>query len=260
MTTKPQISVFIPTYLDQNDHYLIASVNSVLNQDIPIEVIVISDRNKHPKFTDPRVRVIELKERTRFCPKNNLAALQASASSEYFLLLNDDTLMTRGCLKRMVDAARLYNNHALVGALSNCDNGPLWRSYLEFNVNGVKMAIPPQYSIGDMSPWLQELFEFNPFQKPFVFEVPRLFFYNVLVPRTAWDTIGPMDEKFQNSCDDFDYCIRAKRAGLKLIIEQSAFCFHFSGKTSGVTATSSERIADQRYIMEKHGTDYRIVE
>lgn len=252
---SPVVSVFIPTYLDQNEKYLRAAVESVLRQDIPLEVIIISDRKAHPKFLDSRVSVIQCQKRLRFSAKNNLAAQHAHPESKYFLLLNDDTYMARGCLEAMAKCAG-YSSR-MVGAVSNCDNGPLFNTHLEVPLlGGGSLTLPPQFTFDEAEPWLESLFEFKPFPRQFAFETKKLFFYNVLIPRSVWDTIGPMDERFQNSCEDFDYCIRARKEGVRLMVEQSAFCFHFSGKTSGVTATPRERIEDQQYIEQKHGHDY----
>lgn len=249
------ISVFIPTYLDQNEKYLQAAVNAVLAQDVPLEVIVVSDRKVHPEFSDERVKVLKLPQRTRFCPKNNLAARSASKDSTHFLLLNDDTLMTRGSLKEMLKADELYPG-ALIGALSNCDNGPLYRKdFIAHLGDNGKFPIAPQFNFSEAEPFLDFLFEYRPYSESFVFETPRLFFFNVLMKRRTWHHVGQMDEEYLNSCDDFDYCIRAKKIGYKLVVQQSAFCFHFSGKTSGVTATSEERIKDQIYFEKKHGID-----
>ena len=251
------VSVFIPTYLDQNDKYLRAAVDSVLKQDYPVEVIVVSDRKSHPKFLDSRVTVIQLQKRLRFSAKNNLAATHAHPHSKYFLLLNDDTYMARGCLSSMVKAAEVGNDNCMVGAVSNCDNGPLFRTHLEVPLlGGGSLTLPSQFTYDEAEPWLDSLFEFKPFPRQFMFETKRLFFYNVLIPKSVWNRIGKMEEGFQNSCEDFDYCIRAHKIGVKLFVEQSAFCFHFSGKTSGVTATALERIEDQKFIEYKHGPDY----
>lgn len=251
------VSVFIPTYLDQNEKYLRAAVESVLEQDVELEVIIVSDRKKHPIFLDPRVKVIGLEKRIRFSAKNNLAAKHASKDATHYLLLNDDTYMTRGCLKSMVEASKRVGDACMMGSLSNCDNGPIFRAHLEVPLlMGGALTVPSQFDYDEAAPWLDSLFEFKPYPKQFTFETKKLFFYNVLIPKAVWNHLGPMEEKFQNSCEDFDYCIRAHKAGVRLYIEQSAFCFHFSGKTSGLTATSQERMADQCFIEAKHGSDY----
>jgi GT2 family glycosyltransferase len=269
----PLVSVFIPTYLDKNDRYLQQCLWSLDQQEIPLDIIVITDRPTKPDVSivkNHRVQLLELTERIRFSGKNNMAARAAHPASQFFLLLNDDAFPTRGMIKAMLESlqnmAQMQGDTSLVdttmmGCLSNCDLGLLY--YTNFvqaliSPEGEKewAQFPRQFTMDDVDSRMQELFEYRPFDKIFTFEVPRLYFYNVLIPRKLFEAVGPMEERFLNSCEDFDYCIRAKNIGAKLYVAQSAFCFHFGGSTADVTATDHEREWDQKLVTEKHGELY----
>jgi len=63
------------------------------------------------------------------------------------------------------------------------------------------------------------------------------------LPRTAYDAIGPFDERFVYEQDDLDYSLRARQAGMKLGIVPHSFVQH-EGNASAVT---NPKILDMRF-------------
>lgn len=257
------ISVIVPTHLDCNDKYLQCTLRALNEQDADMEVIVVSDRKTSPDISIVKnhpCKLVEAPKGMRFAAKNNLGIKLADNRSTHYHLISDDVMPTRGMVKDM--AAMMHAGiPAIMASLSNCDVGPLYFSNFAMKMDdGGYVSIPPAFTYEQAESFLPKLFEYNPYRgNGFIFEVPRLYFYNVMIPKSVYEKVGPLDENFLNSCDDYDYCIRAKRAGVRLYVQQNTFCIHFGGKTSALTATSEERIADQKYIEEKHGPYYSIV-
>lgn len=265
----PTVSVIIPTYKEESEPYLYWCLWSLLRQNIPLEIIIVADGDAGPEriiykvkrsveetmFPPllPNIKVIRpKKERTRFSEKNNIAIKEASSHSSFFLLMNDDFFPCRDMIKQMIDASLSYENKCVTGALSNCDNnGMLFRTGLNFH---------NQLRLNDkINKDMPMVFESIPFTKPFFFEVPRIYFYNVLIPRKAYEEIGPLDEEMLHAYEDTDYAIRARLLGYKLIIAQNAYGIHFSGVTSSVATKEYERIHDEQRFLSKHGLNCNMV-
>ncbi len=54
-----------------------------------------------------------------------------------------------------------------------------------------------------------------------------------LLPREAWEAIGPFTEKFGVYYEDFDYCIRARKAGFAVGTALSSSILHHGNQTTG---------------------------
>jgi GT2 family glycosyltransferase len=57
-------------------------------------------------------------------------------------------------------------------------------------------------------------------------QVKLLIGFCLMVPRSVWDTVGEFDPAFILGCDDLDYSLRVRNAGLKLIIAPDVFVYH----------------------------------
>ena len=73
------------------------------------------------------------------------------------------------------------------------------------------------------------------------------------VSRTAWERTGPFDESFFLYCEDVDWCLRARAAGVPLAVVPEELADHVGGASTGGEAWaywwSRSRIA----LLRKHG-------
>jgi GT2 family glycosyltransferase/SAM-dependent methyltransferase/tetratricopeptide (TPR) repeat protein len=140
----------------------------------------------------------------------------ATARGEYLLLLNNDTVVTTGWLRRMLDVMQADGHVGLVGPCSN-------------NVSGAQM-IPVTY--GDMACLDGFAWEWGKRHHGIVEATDRLIGFCLLVRRALLDQIGLLDERFGIGCfEDDDLCLRALRAGWQAVIARAAFVHHYGNRT-----------------------------
>jgi len=103
-------------------------------------------------------------------------------------------------------------------------------------------------------------YQFNK-QLPKVHEAKFLIGFFMAVKASVLRDIGLLDERFgMGGNDDLDLSIRIRQAGYKLLINRSAFIFHYGSKTLLPFFEGWEGIAEQdartrALLVEKHGQD-----
>lgn len=60
----------------------------------------------------------------------------------------------------------------------------------------------------------------------------------MLVPRPVFEQIGGFDETFPLTCNDIDFCLRAREAGLRVVWTPHATLMHEDGGTRGRDGTA----------------------
>lgn len=66
------------------------------------------------------------------------------------------------------------------------------------------------------------------------FAAKTLFFVCVLLRRSLWEAVGPLDEQFGlGNCEDKDYCLRVRELGLPLTVDPGVFVAHKGHATFG---------------------------
>jgi GT2 family glycosyltransferase len=89
----------------------------------------------------------------------------------------------------------------------------------------------------------------------------RLDFCCVGIRRATCEAIGPLDEGFNPGYyEDFDYSLRAARAGFELLVAENAFVYHEGGATFGSKNKSAKALMarNKRRLLQKHGADVRL--
>jgi hypothetical protein len=76
-------------------------------------------------------------------------------------------------------------------------------------------------------------------------------FFVVSIPPRAFRSIGAFDERFGiGGAEDFDYCIRAHLAGVRVRYVQPSFLLHFGNKSFESEGGQGRTSHEQRYIVE----------
>ncbi|MHB1560028.1 MAG: glycosyltransferase [Isosphaeraceae bacterium] len=160
------------------------------------------------------------------------------------LLLNNDTIVTTGWLRRMLCALHHDERIGLVGPCSN--------------FVGSEQQIEVDYETpASLDGFAWEWGKAHDRERA---ATHRLIGFCLLIRRAVADAIGLLDERFGIGCfEDDDYCLRAIRAGYRAVIARDAFVHHYGGRTfmgSGADFPAIMRENERRF-RDKWGLDCR---
>lgn len=244
---ESDVAVIIPTH---NERVLLEScLNSIREKTTGVNVVVcVVDNASSDGTADmlrqrfPGVQVITSGENLYFTPANNVGARRTT--SRYILLLNPDTELLNNAIFEMFS---FMEAHPEAGACScallrpdgsvqptsysDPNSGLLvahllglsaWASWLKKWKLAVKLA---RLLGNNVSSYLQDTAP-NKVMEVQVVSGACLFFRRNLIYE-----IGEMDENFKLGPDDWDWCIRIRRAGWKIFLLPKPKVVHVVGSS-----------------------------
>ena len=180
------------------------------------------------KQSFPDIHLIENDENVGFTRANNQAVRQCR--SDYVLLLNPDTLIQDGAIDRMAQFMDANPDVGVSGCRVLNEDGSLQLacrrsipspSVAFFRLTGLSRLFPKSKVMAKYN-----LTYLDPMQTHEVDAVSGAF---LLIRRRAIEQIGLLDETFWIYGEDIDWCIRAKRAGWKVMYHPDAHILHYKG-------------------------------
>lgn len=159
---------------------------------------------------------------------------------DYYLLLNDDTLLKKDAVKKLLKYYDIYGtapNALAIGSTIDHDNEISYGGRLLYNQNKVQ-----NYTAYSETEYVEcDLANAN----------------IMLVPREIVEQVGILSDRYTHSIADFDYTLKAKKAGFKAVVMPGVLgsCIDDHGKNwkSG-NATLKERIS---YLKSPKGLAYK---
>ncbi len=206
----------------------LASLPAALGQ-LHAEVWIVDnashdDSLAHAARVYPQAHVIRNAANLGFAAANNQAA--AHANGRYLLLLNPDTQTPPAALAHLVAYA---DAHPAIGALGpqlRNPDGSLQRSCWP-TFPGLRMALTDALYLWKLPwlPWVRRS-EYSPAQLTAPRPVAHLLGACLLIPRRAWDAIGPLDDRFFLFLEETDWCRRAGQAGWQIVYHPHIWLAH----------------------------------
>ncbi len=221
-----KVSVIITHHLPENKQYLEAAVESVKNQSVPVELIVMATA-QYPELTNATKKV-------------HWAIDNLVDPSHDIMFMSDDVVIAPYTIGRLQYASGLMD--CIQNPLSNNEYGsrywgsvPFWQNSYEFDEHKIKMAmkqLPPQM---------------------LMFPVEWISFYCTYIPRSVWNKVGRLDETLDARHNDVDYCLRAQKLGIPTFINTGGFALHFGSKTLPKVTSSAEYDKADLHFKQKWG-------
>lgn len=203
-------------------------VESVLaNSDHPFELILVD--NGSVDGTGEYFRALAAKDsrvKAILNPRNEGFAVGcnqgiAEAKGDYVLFLNNDTIVPRNWLSRMLAHFEARPARGGVGAVSNCVSGP--QQLQKVPVPNHPDAREAILAFGD---------EVAARKRGEGFEFPRLVGFCLMVRRAVLDKIGGFDPRFGiGNYEDDDLCLRIRTAGFETWVAADVYVHHFGSRT-----------------------------
>ena len=226
-TSNPLVHIVILNWNGKED--TLACLESIHKVSYPNFSVILVDNASHDGTVEsvrnafPSVKVITNKENIRFAAGNNVGiefALRNGA--RYVLLLNNDTTVDPCFLSELVNAAEYDNRIGIAGAkiYYHADPKRIWFAGGKVN-----------YWKG----WTSHIGirELDHGQYEAQREVDYITGCCMLVSRELIEKIGMLDTSFFIYGEDADWCIRASRAGYRLVYVPSSKIWHKISSSSG---------------------------
>lgn len=198
--------------------------------DLPTENIVVVDDDESGRiaeFCEAHVLTLVQGEKPFIFARNaNIGLRAAFERSDAVVLLNDDAMLeTPGGFSRLHELIQKQRKYGiLASSVDSAGNANQWRS------------AHPSAEIRH--------------------EPRMLCFIAVMISREAWRRTGELDERFIGyGLDDDDYCLRVRKAGMRLGVVDQCFVNHSKLKSTFRGEGGGDFSGNMRLFIEKWGHD-----
>lgn len=246
MITQPICSIILVSY-NNFDTITAPCLQSLRQDEAEMEIIIVDNKSddytksqlKQFAKTDSRVRLC-FNEKNRGYAGGNNDGVQLAAS-DIVILLNNDTIVPAGAMKRLSDLLRLHPDWHMLGPVTNA-SGNEQRIF----TTGTKS----EEIIQQGNTWCTHSQDFH-------FSTDLLGFFCVAIRKQTYEQLSGLDESFGlGFYEDTDFCHRAAKAGMNMIITEDIFIYHQGSATFSKSPGQTKKLlrTNRKRFREKHGT------
>lgn len=214
----PKASIIVTTY--NNLKYNMLCIESILlKTDYPNYEIIITDNNSTDGTKDyliaiekkfHNIKVILNDENEGFAKATN-KGIRVS-KGDYIVLLNNDTVVTKGWLTKFVNYLEKYPDIGLIGPVTN------------FCGNEAKISVTYK-GLSDMDPFT---YNYTNAHSGEFFDIKMLALFCTAMRREIIEKVGLLDESFGiGMFEDDDYSHRVKLKEYRVVCAEDIFIHHF---------------------------------
>jgi GT2 family glycosyltransferase len=164
------------------------------------------------KLKQKNITMIKNNTNLGFAIANNMGA--NASSGDYFVLLNNDTIVTPGWLHRLLSHFNKNPGAGMVGPVTNAigNEAQVEIDYTELNeINYFAAKRAGQFAGRS-------------------FEIRVLALYCSMISRSLYNRLGGLDERYQiGMFEDDDLALKIRQAGFHLLCAEDVFIHHFHG-------------------------------
>ena len=213
-----KVDIIIPTYLTVDlTLRCIESINE--NTQLAYRLILIDDGNERGAFYNilfySRLHWLDFIYHRFEKNKGFASAINQGirlSDSEHLVFMNNDVIVTRGWLGKLVEALEKSPRTGLVAAVT--DNiSSVCRYDRLAKVLRIKVKEDPENFFNSLAPGT------IPFET-------NISFFCVAIKREVVKSVGFLDERFYNGGEDDDYNDRIRRAGYLTAVCRNCFVYH----------------------------------
>jgi GT2 family glycosyltransferase len=212
----------------------------------PYELILVDNGSKDDSAAFMQsvagAKVIINGENRGFAGGNNQGI--RAAAGRWIVLLNNDTIVTKGWLSRLISHAEKDPKVGMVSPMSNY-------------VATADQRVSPDYTLETLQKFAALYARKHPGQQS---RHEFLSGFCWLVKREVFAQVGVLDEEFAiGGFEDNDFCMRAHRAGWALVVARDTFIHHFGSKSFEGNNLDRSHIQNEngRRFAEKWGVAVR---
>ena len=185
--------------------------------------------------------VLPLDRNGGFAAGNNAGvrqALQSDGSTDYFLLLNPDTLVREGAIRALVDFMDANPDVGIAGSRQESASGAAEST--AHNAVTPLGELESSARLGVLSRMLRR-YAVSPPVRESAHECDWVSGGSLIVRYKVLEDIGGLDEGFFLYFEEVDFCLRARRAGWKVWYVPQSRVVHLEGSSSGIRDTQRRR-------------------
>jgi len=205
-----------------------------------------SDATNRAAFAEAKRRIPALKlvrlDQNAGYPGGMNAGLRAAAGDP-LILVTSDVLIPPGTVGRLASILRSNPRAGMVAPVSNAAG------------NEQQIFVQPGLPVAEI---LRQGREFAAAGDSGLLRAYRIDMYVVALARAVYDAIGGLDESYiPGYYDDFDYSLKASKAGFDLLVAETAFVYHEGGATFGRASKEKKALIarNKQRFLETHGSD-----